>query len=104
VLHRTVVETFLEAHRWVGRRRLGPRGEREALFPYRLVGQVAEDIAFDRSVDVGDVRASALVLDVEGSWWHLLAPGIVVCSMAAAAEPDVAQLVLRQAFESGLRR
>jgi hypothetical protein len=65
---------------------------------------VAEDVAFDRSVDLGDVRASAVVLDVEGSWWHLLAPGAVACSLAATAEPETAQLVLRRAFESGLRR
>jgi hypothetical protein len=103
-LRRAVVETFLEAHRWVSSRRLGSRGEQDALLPHRLIGQVAEDVAFDRSVDIGDVRGSAVVLDVEGSWRHLLAPGIVMCSMAAAAAPDEARLVLRQAFESGLKR
>jgi hypothetical protein len=103
-LHRAVVETFLEAHRWVSRERLGVRGEREGYFPYGLVRQVAEDVAFDRSVDAGDVRANAVLLDVEGGWWHLLAPGTVLCSVAATTEPVVAQLVLRQAFESGLRR
>lgn len=104
-LHRAVVETWLQAHRWIGQRGLDYRGEqRQGCFSYPLVRQIAEDVAFDHSVDVGAVRARAVLLDVEGSWWHLLAPGTVVCSMTATAEPETAQLVLRQAFESGLRR
>ena len=103
-LHRAAIETFLDAHRRVGRQRQDVRADRHGCFPSWLVRQVAEDVAFDRSVDVGAVRASAVVLDVEGSWWHLLAPGTVVCSPAAAAEPETAQRVLRRAFESGLLR
>ncbi len=104
-LRRAVVETSSEAHRWAGRLPdVEHRGEQGGCFPYRLVRQVAEDVAFDRRVDVGAVRASAVVLEVEGSWWHLLAPGAVVCSRAVTAEPRTAHLVLRQAFESGLRR
>ena len=87
-MHHAVVETWLEAHDWVGQRRLDFPGEQpERCFLYRLIRQTAEDVAFDRSVVVGDVRARAVVLDVEGGWWHLLAPGIVLCSMAETAEP-----------------
>jgi hypothetical protein len=103
-LHRVVAETFPEAHRWVSQLGFEHREEPHGCFAYRLVRQVAEDVAFDRSVNVGDMRASAIVLEVEGSWWHLLAPGTVLCSKAAAAEPSTAQLVLRSAFESGLNR
>lgn len=103
-LRRAVVETFPEALRWVDRLDAGSRAERAGSFPYGLVRQVAEDVAFDRQVDVGAVRASAVVLEVEGIWWHLLAPGAVVCSAGATADPHTAHLVLRRAFESGLRR
>jgi hypothetical protein len=103
-LRRAVVETFLEAHRWVDSERLGLRGQREAPFPHRLVAQVAEGVAFDRSVDIGDIHGSAVLLHVEGSWWHLFAPGTVVCSIGAAAQPDEAESILRRAFESGLQR
>jgi hypothetical protein len=103
-LHRVVAETFPEAHRWVSRLGFEHREQPHGRFAYRLVRQVAEDVAFDRSVNVGDMRASAIVLEVEGSWWHLLAPGTVLCSKAAAAEPSTAQLVLRRAFESGPNR
>lgn len=104
-LRRAVVATSPEAHRWVDRLwDVEDRDGRGGCFPYRLVRQVAEDVAFDRRVDVGAVRASAVVLEVEGSWWHLPAPGAVVCSREATAEPRTAHLVLRQAFESGLRR
>ena len=103
-LHRAVVEAWSEAHRWVSQRRLDLRSEqREGCFSYRLIRQTAEDVASEYSVDPGAVRARAVLLDVEGSWWHLLAPGTVVCSIAATGEPETAQLVLRQAFESGLR-
>ncbi|MGY1843009.1 hypothetical protein [Modestobacter sp. SYSU DS0875] len=102
-LQRAAVDTFPHAHRWVNQLRLEQRDEREGSFPYRLVRQVAEDVAFDRRVDPGAVRASAVVLEVEGNWWHLLAPGAVGCSRAAAADPTTAELVLRRAFESGLR-
>jgi hypothetical protein len=104
LLHRAVVESFPEAHRWVNRPRRGAGAAPAPSFPYELIRQVAEDVAFDRSVDSGQVRASAVVLDVEGSWWHLLAPGTVICSVAAAAAPFTAQLLVRQAFESGLPR
>ena len=68
-LRPAVVEAFPAAHRWVGRRRLSSPLERTGCFPYRLVRQVAEQVAADRSVDVGDVRAGAVVLDVEGTCW-----------------------------------
>lgn len=104
-LRRAVVDTFPEALRWVDRLLdAGSRAQRAGSFPYALVRQVAEDVAFDRQVDVGAVRASAVVLEVEGRWWHLLAPGAVVCSAGAAADLHTAHLVLRRAFESGLRR
>ena len=103
-LRRAVVATFPDAHRWVGRRRRSAGAERQGSFTYGLVRQVAEDVAFDRSVDIGRVRAGAVVLHVEGVWWHLLVPGTVVCSTAATEDPVAAQQVLRQAFESGLRR
>lgn len=103
-LQQAAVDAFPYAHRWVGQLRLEQRDEREGNFRYRLVRQVAEDVAFDRRVDLGAVRASAAVLEVEGIWWHLVAPGAVVCSQLAAADPTTAELILRQAFESSLRR
>ncbi|MCZ2819226.1 hypothetical protein O2V63_02655 [Modestobacter sp. VKM Ac-2977] len=103
-LQRAAVETFPHAHRWVNQLSLEQRDERKGSFPYRLVRQVAEDVAFDRRVDFGAVRASAVVLEVKGSWWHLLAPGAVVCSDPAAADPTTGELILRRAFESSLRR
>lgn len=103
-LHRAVVDTWLHAHEWLSRRRLDFRLEqRGGCFEYRLIRQIAEDVAFDHSVHVGAVQGRAVLLDVEGSWWHLLAPGTVVCSTAATAKPERAQLVLRRAYESGLR-
>ncbi len=47
---------------------------------------------------------AAVVLDVEGPWWHEIGTGTLLCSRAAAEDPRAAQRVLRRAFESGLRR
>lgn len=99
-LHRAVADCWPQARHWLARRSDRSRG----CFDDRLVRQIAEDVAFDHSVDVGAVRGRAVVLDVEGSWWHVLSPGAVVCSTAATADHETAQLVLRRAFESGLRR
>ena len=80
--------------------RPGPHGT----FAYELVRQVAEDVAFDRSVAAGEVTGAAVVLDVRGLWWHEIGTGTLLCSRAAAEDPRAAHQVLRRAFESGLRR
>ena len=78
----------------------GPHGT----FAWELVRQVAEDVAFDRSVAADRVTGAAVVLDVEGPWWHEIGTGTLLCSRAAAEDPRVAHQVVRRAFESGLRR
>jgi hypothetical protein len=78
----------------------GPHGT----FAYDLVRQVAEDVAFDRSVEPARVTGAAVVLDVQGLWWHEIGTGALLCSRAAAEDPRAAHQVLRRAFESGLRR
>jgi hypothetical protein len=82
------------------RRRAIPTGA----FAHDLVRRVAEDVAFDRAVSPDRVSGSAVVLDVQGPWWHEAGPGVVLCSRAAAQDPAVAHQVLRRAYESGLRR
>jgi hypothetical protein len=103
-LRRAVVATFDEALRWINELHHGQEYRPEERgFPYHLVRRVAEEVAFDRSVPAERVRGTALVLAVEGEWWHLSAPGVVVCSVAAAEDPRTGHLVLRRAFESALQ-
>ena len=97
-LRRTVVA--VAADPWDRRRRPEPPG---GTFGYELVRQVAEDVAFDRAVSPDRVTGAAVVLDVQGPWWHALAPGVVLCSRAATRDLRTAHRVLREAFESGLR-
>lgn len=97
-LRRTAVA--VAADPWDRRRRPEPP---EGTFGYELVRQVAEDVAFDRGVSPDRVTGAAVVLDVQGPWWHALAPGVVLCSRAATQDPRTAHAVLRHAFESGLR-
>jgi hypothetical protein len=69
-----------------------------------LIKQIADDVAFDRRVSLDAVQAKLAVLPVQGTWWRRVAPGAVLCSPAAAAEPATAQALLRDAFDSYVMR
>jgi hypothetical protein len=79
-------------------------GSPHGSFALELVRQVAEDVAFDRSVALDRVTGAAVVLEVQGQWWHEVGAGVLLCSRAAAQDPRAAHRVLRRAFESGLLR
>ena len=98
-LQKATVALHREAGLWAAKH-LVPAGQTP--FEWSLMAEVATDVAFDRGVGVGRVNASALVLDVQGPWWALLSPGVVVCSRAAASDRRTGHLILRRAFESGL--
>jgi hypothetical protein len=66
--------------------------------------QVAEDVAFDRRVSLDEVQAKVAVLPVRGTWWRRVARGAVLCSPAAAADPQTAHALLRDAFDSYVLR
>lgn len=104
-LREAVHATFEDALRWVNTRRralLMPPQGRPDQFDYDTVRAVAEQVARQHQVNPGAVRGRALVLPVESKWWARFAPGAVLCSIAAARDPAVAQVVLTDAFESGL--
>lgn len=93
-----------EGSRWADQaKRSRAGGGRESAFPSGLVRGVAEDVAFDRDVDPGRVKAAVVVLPVSGSWWLPAAPGLALCSQAVPLDLRLAHLVLRTAFESGLQ-
>ena len=78
---------------------------RRGSVPYPVVREVAEDLAFDRGVDPGRVRATVVLLDAEddaGAWWREVAPGVALCSFDAALHPVTARVVLRRAFAARL--
>ena len=103
-----------DAHRWTTQQRREmvadlARGDLDAVrrgsVPCPVVREVAEDVAFDRGVDPGRVRATVLLLDVEddaGAWWREVAPGVALCSFDAALHPVTARVVLRRAFAARL--
>jgi len=75
----------------------------EPRFEGSLVKQAAEDVAFDRGVDINDVDGIVLVLAVDGVWSRLLGPGVAICSSAAAADTSSAYALLHAVFTSHLR-
>lgn len=82
------------------RRAAGRDGSPHSPLDWSLMKQVAEDVAFDRRVSLDAVQAKVAVLPVQGTWWRRVAPGAVLCSPAAAGDPQTAHTLLRDAFDS----
>ncbi len=74
----------------------------ESAFGWALPNEVAEGIARDRGIGLETVRGVALVLVVQGAWWAIHQPGVVLCSATAAGNVGTAHAILNAAFESGL--
>ncbi|MBO0835563.1 MAG: hypothetical protein J2P28_08595 [Actinobacteria bacterium] len=83
-----------------------PRGlpDRPGSFNYQLIRFIAEATAAYYGVSMEAIDATAHVLDVRGSWWHLAGPGCVLCSPGATADMAVAEQMLRAVFASRLGR
>ncbi len=71
-------------------------------FGWALTAEVAEAMARDRGIALETVRGVALVLVVQGAWWALQQPGVVLCSATAAGNVGTARTILHAAYESGL--
>jgi hypothetical protein len=69
-------------------------------FRLAVIRDAAKSVASERRAPSGDLRAVAHVIDVEGYWSYLIAPGCRICSTDVAASPDAAGRFLRQVFGS----
>lgn len=95
------VDSFRE---WESARRpRHPNGRPASLLDWSVMKQVAEDVAFDRRVPLESVQARVVVLPVHGVWWRRQAPGVVLCSPAAASDAATSHALLRDAFDSHTR-
>lgn len=102
-LRHALAAVMPDASRWaeVARRpTLPPAGQ--STFDWALTAEVAEAIARDRGIALETVRGVALVLVVQGAWWALQQPGVVLCSATAAGNVGTARTILHVVFESGL--
>ena len=84
---------------WSTRERTVPR--EAGSFAWELVRDAAEDAAAELGIPIGDVTAAVYVLDVEGSWSYLSAPGCALCSVAVAVDPPAARRLLHDVFTTG---
>lgn len=99
-----VAATFTEACRWrAGIEQPTTRDERGS-FAWSLIRDVAEDVAFDHRVDVGELDGAVLVLAVHGVWSCRSQPGGALCSSAAAADRVASRALLYDVFSSQLKR
>lgn len=72
------------------------------VFAWEQVRDGAERAASEHGVSPGEVNGCAQVLLVEGSWWHIVAPGVALCSITAARDPAIAAVILKKSFDSYL--
>ncbi len=103
VLQPAAEALFTEGCRWADAARqplLPPARMRPGMFDWHLVRDTAEAVAAEAGVGVIDGSVSLLL--VEGTWWELAAPQLVLCSVAAVEDPQVARAILHRVFTSGL--
>jgi hypothetical protein len=84
---------------WSTRERTVP--QEGGAFAWRLVRDAAEDAAAELGIPIGDVTAAVYVLDVDGAWSYLAAPGCALCSVAVAVDPPAARRLLHDVFTTG---
>jgi hypothetical protein len=102
-LRQVVLATYEKAVRWTeGRHQAVGRPDVGHTFDWKIVRDVAQDVARDREVSIGDVRGTALVFAVEGEWWARFDAGVVLCSDSIRSDPNAVRAIVRTAFESGL--
>jgi hypothetical protein len=99
-LQSAVTATFESSLGWSS---CEPGDAEPEIFAWRLVRDAAESTAADLGIPVGDVKGYADVLQVEGAWSNLAAPGCALCSAAVACDPVAASGLLRELFSSGHR-
>lgn len=85
-------------------RRRPPTGRPPGAFGYRVVRAAAESAIAEFGVGPGEIDGTVHVLDVQGAWSYLAAPGYVLCSTTLAADPAAATALLRTVFASRLGR
>jgi hypothetical protein len=101
-LRSLVRRTFPTAITWINADRLIPTsaGLDDGPFPWSLTASVVEEVAEAQGVPAHSLRATAQILAVGGLWHHIPAPGLILCSRAAATDPGAARAILRKAFTS----
>jgi hypothetical protein len=101
-LQHAVMAAFDDGCRWFDRWRPPVRQAEQACFDWRLVRDVAEDVARRHHLSPGAVHGAAVVLRAKGNWWAGFGSGATACSLTCAQDPQTATNVLLEAFESGL--
>lgn len=77
------------------------RGGRDVI-DWPIVNTAVHAVAEEAGVGVNTLNGCALVVLVRGVWWQPAGPGVVLCSVAAAGDPAIADALVRAAFRSAL--
>ncbi|WP_277050238.1 hypothetical protein [Ruania albidiflava] len=86
---------------WVDRQLQAERHSRD-LIDWPVVNEVVHQVAAETGTPVHSLNGCALVLLVQGAWWHQVRPGVVLCSVQAAGDRHTAAELVRAAVRSAL--
>ena len=84
---------------WVDRQLQAERHSR-ALIDWPVVNDAVHQVATETGTPVHSLNGAALVLLVQGAWWRRVRPGLVLCSLRAAADHQTAAELVRAAVAS----
>ena len=86
---------------WTSRQLQQARGGRDVI-DWPVVDAAVHAVADETGTDVNHLNGCALVLLVQGRWWQQIGPGVVLCSVDAAADAQAAGALVRSAVRSAL--
>lgn len=96
--------TFEQGCQWFDskRRPLQPPQHQAGLFEWRATKDIAERVAAELGVSVGLITGFVMVFLVEGVWWELTSSGVAFCSLTATQHSEIAEIIQRSVFASGV--
>ena len=99
-LHAAACAVGPAPRRSVDRALQAARGGRDVI-DWEIVNAAVHAVARETGAELNSLNGCALVLLVQGSWWQLASPGVVLASLDAAVDPSVADALVRTALRSG---
>lgn len=91
--------TFGPGLEWLSHRERNERESPQGAFSWEAVRNAVESTAAERGVRLSEIKATVHILNVEGLWSYVLAPGCTICSSMTAANRDAGGRLLRDVFD-----
>ncbi|CAO5147028.1 hypothetical protein FAIPA1_100080 [Frankia sp. AiPs1] len=93
---------FADARDWSNRAGQTPAATNSpALVSWHLISEVVAATMSDHHLAPDQIHGKLIVLNVTGDWSHRPRPGIALCSLSVARDPDAVSALLRDTLAPG---